>query len=587
MLLGIVLKRKEPKMKFLWQNIMKNKWIAFLGVFLKTLATFAELTLPAILQLIVDDVAPKGDLNRILMWGVAMVVLSVLAFILNINGNRLASQVARNSTRSIRHALFEHTVRLSASDADRFTVPSLESRITSDTYNIHQFTGMILRMGIRAPILLVGGVVMTLFIDPVLTLVMVALLPLIAISVIFISGKGVPLYTKTQQKLDKLVGVMRENAIGIRVVKALTKYDYETRRFDDANREHNAMEKKAAITMGAVNPIVSLILNIGTAIVVLLGAYRVGGGYMKAGAIIAFIQYFTQIINAMLAVTRIFVMYSKASASANRVKEIIDTEEELSKESNEEYPDSENRDLHVEFKDVSFSYTGKKNNVKNVSFSLRKGERMGIIGATGSGKSTLMLLLMRFYDVSEGAIYVNGKDVRTYDKNVLRRMFGVALQNDFIKNGTIAENVSFDRDLSHEQIERGARLAQAEEFITGKEGGYDFVLNSKGTNLSGGQRQRILVSRALAGNPDLLILDDSSSALDYKTDAALRSAVFENMKGTTVFIVAQRVSSVMNCNRILVLDDGDVVDLGSHDELMERCEVYREISLSQMGGEVE
>lgn len=566
---------------------MKSKRIAVLGVFLKTLATFAELALPAILQLIVDDVAPSGSLNIILLWGVAMVVLSVLAFILNINGNRLASQVARNSTRDIRHALFQHTVRLSAADADRFTVPSLESRITSDTYNIHQFTGMILRMGIRAPILLFGGVVMTLFIDPVLTLVMVALLPLIALSVTFISGKGVPMYTKTQQKLDKLVGVMRENAIGIRVVKALTKYDYETRRFDEANREHNAMEKKAAITMGAVNPAVSLILNIGTALVVLFGAYRVGGGYMKAGAIIAFIQYFTQIINAMLAVTRIFVMYSKASASANRVREVIGTDEEISCESESDYPSSENTDLHVEFKNVSFSYNGKKNNVKNISFSLRKGERMGIIGATGSGKSTLMLLLMRFYDVGEGAIYINGKDVRTYDKDVLRRMFGVALQNDFIRNGSIADNISFDRNLSAEQIEKGARLAQAEEFISSRDGGYDFVLNSKGTNLSGGQRQRILVSRALAGEPDLLILDDSSSALDYKTDASLRAAVFGSMKDTTVFIVAQRVSSVMTCDHILVLDEGETVDLGTHDELMERCDIYREISLSQMGGEVE
>ena len=566
---------------------MKSKRIAVLGVLLKTLATFAELALPAILQLIVDDVAPQGNLNVILMWGVAMVVLSVLAFILNINGNRLASQVARNSTRDIRHALFHHTVRLSAADADRFTVPSLESRITSDTYNIHQFTGMILRMGIRAPILLFGGVVMTLFIDPVLTLVMVALLPLIALSVTFISGKGVPMYTKTQNKLDKLVGVMRENAIGIRVVKALTKYDYETRRFDEANREHNAMEKKAAITMGAVNPVVSLILNIGTALVVLFGAYRVGGGYMKAGAIIAFIQYFTQIINAMLAVTRIFVMYSKASASANRVKEVIGTDEELSRESESDYPDSKRGDLHVEFRDVSFSYNGKKNNVKNISFSLKKGERMGIIGATGSGKSTLMLLLMRFYDVTSGAIYVNGKDVRTYDKDVLRRMFGVALQNDFIRNGSIADNISFDRDLSAEQIQTGSRLAQAEEFILGKDGEYDFILNSKGTNLSGGQRQRILVSRALAGEPDLLILDDSSSALDYKTDAALRSAVFGSMKDTTVFIVAQRVSSVMTCDKILVLDEGAIVDLGTHEELMERCDIYREISLSQMGGEVE
>ena len=243
--------------------------------------------------------------------------------------------------------------------------------------------------------------------------------------------------------------------------------------------------------------------------------------------------------------------------------------------------------LHISFENVCFSYLGKKDNLKNISFSLKKGETLGIIGATGSGKSTILRLLMRFYDADSGVVRINGKDVRSYSSDELTAMFGVALQNDFIRNGTIRDNVSFDRALSDEEILRGARLAQAENFIMDKEGALDFVLNSKGTNLSGGQKQRILVSRALSGNPDILILDDSSSALDYKTDAALRNAVFSEMTDSTVIIVAQRVSSVMQCDKILVIDEGKTIALGTHEELMDSCDIYREISESQMGGEVE
>lgn len=574
-------------MKYIIKHLMENKWIMYGGIALKILGAFLDLAIPSVLKIIIDDIAPTGNLTNLIIWGVIMIVLSVSVFALNIIGNRLASHVARKSTEGIRHELFAKTIRLSAKDADHFTVPSLESRITSDTYNIHQFTGMILRMGIRAPILLFGGIFITVFIDPVLTLVMVALLPIIAISVTFITKKGVPMYTVTQQKLDKMIGVVRENAVGIRVVKALTKYDYEKRRFESANKEHVRAEQNAGMTMSSVNPIMNVILNIGTTLVVLVGAYRVYNGLMLPGTILSFIQYFSMISMSMLAVTRMFVMYSKASASAKRVSEVIETPDNILEESEEKFPRSEKEGLHVEFRDVVFSYNGRKNNIENISFDLKKGEKLGIIGATGSGKSTIILLLMRFYDIDSGAIYINGKDIRTYPKDELHTMFGVALQNDFVRNGTIRDNIAFDRELSDEELWHGARLAQAEGFIKDKDGALDFVLNSKGTNLSGGQKQRVLVSRALSGNPDILILDDSSSALDYKTDAALRKAVFSEMTDSTVIIVAQRVSSVMQCNKILVIDEGKTVALGTHDELMDSCDIYREISESQMGGEVE
>ncbi len=574
-------------MKFLIEHIMRFKKTAFWSIAIKTVGALLELLLPTVLAYIIDDIAPTGNITLLVVFGLSMIVIAVLTFLANMNANRLASLVARRSTESIRHELFSHTVHLSAKDADRFTIPSLESRITSDTYNIHHFTGMCLRMGIRAPIMLVGGIFMTLLIDPVLTLIMVIILPLIAISVTFVSMKGVPLYSKTQEKLDKMIGIVRENAVGIRVVKALTKYDYETRRFREANKEHVKQEQTAAFTMGAVNPAMNVILNLGTSIVVLVGAYRIRGGLMQAGAIISFIQYFNMMSMSMMAVSRMFVMYSKASASARRVKEVIDTPEAIVTESEEAFPRSEHEDLHVEFRNVTFSYNGRRNNLEDISFTLKKGERLGIIGATGSGKSTIIMLLMRFYDCDSGEIFINGRNIRTIEKDELHRMFGVALQNDFIKNGTIRENISFDRMLTDEDILLGANLAQAEEFIEHKEGKLDFVLNSKGTNLSGGQRQRILVSRALSGSPEILVLDDSSSALDYRTDANLRRAIFENMTDSTVFIVAQRVSSVMTCDKILVIDEGATVALGSHEELMQSCDIYREISESQMGGEVE
>ena len=357
-------------MKYIIKHLMENKWIMYGGIALKILGAFLDLAIPSVLKIIIDDIAPTGNLTNLIIWGVIMIVLSVSVFALNIIGNRLASHVARKSTEGIRHELFAKTIRLSAKDADHFTVPSLESRITSDTYNIHQFTGMILRMGIRAPILLFGGIFITVFIDPVLTLVMVALLPIIAISVTFITKKGVPMYTVTQQKLDKMIGVVRENAVGIRVVKALTKYDYEKRRFESANKEHVRAEQNAGMTMSSVNPIMNVILNIGTTLVVLVGAYRVYNGLMLPGTILSFIQYFSMISMSMLAVTRMFVMYSKASASAKRVSEVIETPDNILEESEEKFPRSEKEGLHVEFRDVVFSYNGRKNNIENISFDL-------------------------------------------------------------------------------------------------------------------------------------------------------------------------------------------------------------------------
>lgn len=570
-------------MKLLFKYLGAMKWFIALTLTVKVAASLIELAIPYVLGHILDKVVPKKTVNEILFWGAVMIICAVIACVGNIIANRMAAKVARNTTKRVRHALFERTMRLSSRQIDQFTIPSLESRLTSDTYHLHHLIGMSLRMGVRAPILLVGGILVTLFLDPILTLVMVVALPLIGLSVLVITKKGIPLFKKTQRSVDSMVGVVREDAQGIRVIKALSKVDYEKRRYDGTNKNLVEAEKKAGSTMAMSNPLVTLFLNAGLVSVIVVGAFRVNGGLSQTGKIIAFIQYFTMISNAMIGLTRIFVHSSKGTASAQRIAEVINTDEDLAVVEESVYPPVKDEAL-IRFEDVSFSYVGKKDNLSHVSFDLNRGQSIGIIGATGSGKTTLVQLLMRLYDVNSGNVRIAGRDVRTIPHEELNTMFGVVMQNDFIYAGSIRDNIDFGRGISEEDMIRAARIAQAEEFINSFEDGYDHMLNSKGTNLSGGQRQRLLITRAIAGSPEILVLDDSSSALDYKTDSRLRRAIREEMGDVTTVIVAQRVSSIMHCDLILVLEDGEVIGSGAHGELLESCQVYKEISDSQIGG---
>ena len=570
-------------MKFLLKYMKGMGWYIAVTLTIKVSATIAELFIPYILGHILDNVVPTNSVRNIVMWGVVMIICAVLACVGNIVANRMAARTARNTTERIRHALFDRTMRLSSAQIDHFTIPSLESRLTSDTYHVHHFLGMIMRMGVRAPILLVGGVVVTLTLDPVLTLVMIVTLPLIGLTVGLISRRGVPLFKQSQKSVDGMIRVVREDAQGIRVIKALSKVNYERRRYDAANKRLVADETKASTTMALSNPLVTLLLNFGLVSVIVVGAFRVNGNLSQTGTIIAFIQYFTMISNAMIGLTRIFVHSSKGMASAQRISEVIDTEADLVTVSESEHPTADT-DSMVSFENVSFSYLGKVDNLANVSFELKKGQSLGIIGSTGCGKTTLTQLLMRLYDVREGNVRINGRDVRTIPHDELNEKFGVVMQNDFIYAGSVRENIDFGRGLSDDDLMRAARIAQAAEFIDGFDDGLDHHLNSKGTNLSGGQRQRLLISRAVAGKPEILVLDDSSSALDYKTDAALRAALRENMSEVTTVIIAQRVSSIMHCDLILVLENGRIIGRGTHNELMESCSIYKEISDSQIGG---
>ncbi len=571
------------ELKLILRYLKPRYRVMFFGFVIKVLGTVMDLFLPYILAHIIDNVVPTGVKGAIFLWGGIMIFCSVIALLGNIWANRIASAVARDTTRAVRHELFTKVMYLSSAQLDDLTVPSLESRLTSDTYQIHRVLGMVQRLGVRAPMLLLGGIAMTLSLDPVLTLVMTATLPFIGFTVYLVSGKGIPMFTDVQNGVDGMTRVVRENARGIRVVKALSKTDYERRHFDKANRELVRLEKKANLTMSLTNPLMTMFLNIGLATVILAGAFRVRDGVTGAGVIIAFMSYFTIVTNAMLSITRIFTMLSRGSASAKRIEEVMELSPDLPVIEASGAPACGG---YLVFEDVGFSYDGASKNLSNISFSLGKGETLGIIGSTGSGKSTLIQLIMRYYDADKGRIFVDGKDVRSYKTEELRSKIGIVHQNDFLYNDTIEDNIKFGRELSHEEVVRAAEIACASDFIEDKEGGYQHVLTAKGTNVSGGQKQRLLIARALAGSPELLILDDSSSALDYKTDAALRSGINANFSGTTTVVVAQRVSSIMNSDLILVLEHGEIIASGSHDELMESCDVYREISETQMGGAI-
>ena len=550
-----------------------------LGIFIKFIGAVMELLLPWILSYMVDEVVPQRELGLILLWGGAMIVAALLALVTNIVANRMAAWVAQHTTQALRHDLFEKISYLSCSQIDRYSIPSLESRLTSDTYNVHQMIGMMQRMGVRAPILLLGGILITLPLDPVLTLVLVCTLPFLGGLVYAVSKRGIPLYVGLQQGVDAMVRTVRENISGIRVIKALSKTDYEKERFAAVNGEVVRREKKAGITMALTNPMMNLLLNVGLTLVIVVGAFRVNAGVTQAGAIIAFLSYFTIILNAMMAITRIFVMCSKGIASGSRIQEVLQTPEDLqvSPAPREDSP------YHVVFDRVSFSYGKTEPSVENISFRLKPGETLGVIGATGCGKSTLMALLMRLYDPDQGQITLGGRKLTSIPLEELHRKFGVVFQNDVLFADTIYENIDFGRHLPPEEIEKAARCAQAWEFISQLPEGLQHKLTAKGTNLSGGQKQRVLVARALAGTPEILILDDSSSALDYKTDAALRRALREEYQGVTTILIAQRVSSILHADHILVLEEGKELGYGTHQELLRSCPVYQEIAQSQMG----
>ena len=568
-------------MRFILTYMKKLGPFITLTVLIKFTATFLELLIPYVLEFIIDEIAPRKSLPLVLAWGLVMVLLALVVRFFNRKANQRAVKSARECIYSLRQDLFEKTISLSSSEVDRITLPSLISRLTSDSYNLQSFMQSSQTIGVRAPILLLGGFIVTFSMDKGLATILMILAPLMILLVTMISRKGIPLYSLVQSRLDNVVRVMRENISGIRVVKALGKEEKEKERFQKENLKMEKSEVKAGTIMAIPTSLVKLLMNTGLVFIVIIGAYRVNVGTMKPGVILAFLSYFQMILMGVLTLNRFFLMMSKANASADRIRHTMEAPDTLKKVEEKEGEAAEKG--YLVFDHVSFAYGEGGEVLKDISFSLKRGETLGIIGGTGSGKSTVVNLMMRFYDPTEGRIYLDGKDIRSYDLPFLRSHYGVVFQNDFIFHDTILSNIRIGRDIPVDRVRKAAGDALASSFIERYEDGYEHMAAIHGASFSGGQKQRILISRALSGDSPVIILDDSSSALDYRTDSKVRGNILSSHSDSAVVLVAQRVSSIMNSDQIIYLKDGSIQGHGKHSELMENCREYREIYETQMG----
>lgn len=552
--------------------------IIIVALVMKIAGAVVDLMIPSALADIIDVAVPSGEIRNIVMFGLTMLLFATGEMLINGVANIMVTNTSNRVVQTMRDDLFQKVAELSARQMDEITVASAVSRLTSDTYNVQHMLGRVLRMGVRAPILMVGGLFVTAMEDPVLALLLVVTLPLVVLVVVSLTKRAIPKHREKQKILDRMVRTVQENATGIRIIKALSKTEFEMQRYDRVNGELADKGLEASLINAKTRPLTNIIFYTSLVGVILVGALRVNGGQMLPGQIVAFMSYFTVIVNATIGISSVFVMCSTGSASAARISEVMDMQETMQLQEFAE----EHSEYALEFRNVTFSYNGVEPNLKNLSVKLKKGQTLGIIGATGSGKTTLVNLLLRFYDVDEGQILIGGRDIRSIPNEELRKMFGVVFQNDFLVADTIAKNIDFYRGLDDEALRKAAVLAQVAEFIGEKEGGMDYPLTVKGNNLSGGQRQRLLIARAMAAQPDILILDDSSSALDYQTDAKLRKALSESFAETTKVIIAQRVSSIQGADHILVLDGGEVIGLGTHEALLASCEEYGHIARIQM-----
>ena len=564
-------------MKHVLSYLKPHTWALTRTMIVKFMGSMMDLFIPFILAIIIDDVVPQRQPHLVYLWGGGMALCAGLSVTFNIMANRMAAVTSGKVTLKLRHDLFKKLGELSMAQFDSISLSSAVSRLTTDTYNINQFLNRTQRIGVRAPILLIGGLILTSILDApdagagadaaVIALIVFVVTKIRAAIRQAAAGAG----QHGARDAGEHRGRARHQGAGQNA--------HEQQRFDDVNKNLAEVGRKAGSVVAASNPLSSLTLNLGLAVVVLVGAYTVNSGLSRPGSIIAFLNYFTIISGAMMGITRIFIMSSRGIASARRIEEVLQMEADQP-----QLPaHKQQTPWHIAFEDVSFSYNGVENNISNITFRLKQGQTLGIIGATGSGKTTLTNLLLRLYDVTSGTIYIDGQDIRSLDPVTLSDQTGIAFQSDFIMAATIRDNVAYFRDISDEDIWQALRTAQAEEFVRATADGLLHQVESRGNNLSGGQKQRLLIARALANKPRLLILDDASSALDYRTDAALRRDLSQQHQNTTSIIIAQRVSSIKGADQILVLEDGRAIGQGTHDELMRTCDTYRDIAQVQMG----
>ncbi len=586
-------------------KLLKNLrpyWLSIAGIILFVfLQAISELFLPTLMSDIVDVGVVNGDINFILKIGGRMLLIAFIAMIASIYGSYLASRVSIGFARDLRNKVFTKVESFSLEEFNKIGTASLIVRTTNDITQMQQLTITLFRMFLRAPLLFVGGIIMAISKNTELALLLVVILPVLAVIVFFVAKKSMHLFKSMQTKIDKLSLVLREYLTGIRVIRAFNREEYEKKRFNNSNFELTDTARKVNTLMALLMPLMTLILNLTIVAIIWLGSIRIESGSMQVGDLMAFVQYASQIMFSLIMFSMMFVMIPRASVSAVRINEVLDVEPKIKDPalleqsawathnagSFQNVIPAKNRKGYLKFDKVCFGYQdATEYAIKDISFQANAGEVTAIIGSTGSGKSTLINLIPRFYDVSKGSISIDGTDIRDIAQERLHEMIGLVPQKAILFTGTITENISFgNNNISHEEIKRVAEIAQAAEFIDRMPEGYNSLIAQGGTNLSGGEKQRLSIARALAKHPDIFIFDDSFSAIDFKTEARLREELKDELKDKTVLIIAQRVTTVMSAEQIVVLDKGEIVGIGKHHDLIKSCSVYKEIVASQLSTE--
>ena len=578
-------------MKKLLVYLKDYKKESVLGPLFKLLEATFELIVPLVMAAIIDTGVATGDKSYIMKMCMVLVLLAVIGLTCSVTAQYFAAKAAVGFATKLRHALFAHIESLSFTEMDTVGTATLITRMTSDVNQVQNGVNLVLRLFLRSPFIVFGAMVMAFTIDVKAALVFVVTIPLLSIIVFGIMLISIPLYKKVQSALDKVLGITRENLTGSRVIRAFNKEDDEKVHFN----ENNDLLTRAQIYVGKIsalmNPLTYVIINGAIVVLVWTGAVRVDNGYITQGEVVALINYMSQILVELVKLANLIININKSIACGNRIQSIFEMQPSITDGSGQKVDKvqtdtadrSEEAEYAVEFSHVGLTYAGAGDeSLTDIDFKVKKGETIGIIGGPGSGKSSVVNLIPRFYDVTSGFIKVDGKDVKDYPLEELRGKIGTVLQKAVLFHGTIRENLKWGNpDATEEDLNRAITVAQAKEFVDNKEGRLDFEIEQGGKNLSGGQRQRLTIARAVVKKPEILILDDSASALDFATDAALRKAIREMEGETTVFIVSQRAASIQHADRIVVLDDGKIVGLGTSEELLESCEVYQEIYNSQ------
>lgn len=564
------------------------KGSAIIYVILAPLMMFIEVIMdlnqPKLMSDIIDIGVANGDISYVLNIGFKMIVVAMLGILGGMLCGLFSTLASMKMGKNMRQGLFDKIQSLSFSEIDKFKTSSLITRLTNDVTQVQNMVMMVLRGMVRSPLICLGGIIMSLTISIKLSIIFLVVIPLIVVSVILITSKSIPFFIEMQKKIDNVNLVMRENLLGVRVIKAFVIEDKMRRRFSSANDELMDISIKAQSVTILLWPLVTLIMNLSVVAILWFGGNYVNNGSLEIGKIMAFINYLVQIMSSLNMLIMSIINFSRAKVSADRINEVLDVESSIK--------DREDADkiskFDVEFKDVYFKYNKDSEYVlKGISFKASEGEKIGIIGPTGSGKSSLISLIPRLYDATSGSVMIGNKDVRNLKINDLRKIIGVVLQDTTLFSGSIADNLRFGmEDANEEMMDSATKDAQAFEFITSSNEGYNREVGQRGKNLSGGQKQRVSIARTLIKNPKILILDDSSSALDMATEAKLQNSIKNRVKDATVFLIAQRISAVIDSDKIIVLDNGEIVAIGTHKELIKNCEIYRSIAISQLGEEV-